>query len=469
MLLTLTTTHEPATDLGFLLHKNPSRVHERELSFGHAHVVYAEATEQRCTAALLVEVDPVGLVRGRKGPTRRSKDGGSLAQYVNDRPYAASSFLSVAITKVFGTALTGRSKERPELAAAAIPLEAHLPVLPVRGGEPLLRRLFEPLGYDVEATPIPLDPTFPDWGESRYLDVHLRATVRLREVLEHLFVLLPVLDDDNHRWVGAEEVETLLRRAGDWLPAHPEHDLITRRFLRHDRRLTSEALERLLADEAEDPDDVVATHDQEEEQVEQPLSLNEQRLATVVGEVQASGARRVVDLGCGGGKLVDCILRETTVEKVVGVDVSYRSLEIASRRLHLDTMAPRLRERVDLLQGALTYRDQRLRDFDLATVVEVVEHLDPPRLGAFERAVFAHAQPRTVIVTTPNVEYNARFETLPAGQLRHRDHRFEWSRAELAEWADGVAGRHGYAVRYAGIGPEDPELGAPTQMAVFTR
>lgn len=469
MLLTLTTTHQPATDLGFLLHKNPTRVHDRELSFGHAHVVYAETTEQRCTAALLVEVDPVGLVRDRRGPKKRAKEGGSLAQYVNDRPYAASSFLSVAITKVFGTALTGRSKERPELAESPIPLEVHLPVVPVRGGEPLLRRLFEPLGYEVEATPILLDTTIPDWGSSRYLDVRLRATERLKVVLEHLVVLLPVLDDDHHRWVGAEEIETLLRRAGDWLPSHPDHDLVTRRFLRHDRRLTSEALARLLADEAEDPDDVEATHDQEEAQVEQPLSLNEQRLDAVVEEVRSSGARRVVDLGCGDGKLVDRILRDTTVDEVVGVDVSYRSLQVAARRLHLDTMAPRMRARVELIHGALTYRDRRLRDFDLATVVEVVEHLDPPRLGAFERSVFAHAQPRAVVVTTPNVEYNTRFESLPAGQLRHRDHRFEWTRAELVEWAEGIADRHGYAVRFAGIGADDPDLGAPTQMAVFTR
>ena len=466
MMLTISTSARPATDLGYLLHKNPAGGFSADVSFGRVHVVYPEATPERCTAALVVEVDPVGLVRDRKGPKRNDF---SLAQYVNDRPYAASSFISVAINKAFGTAMTGRSKERPELADTALPFTVRLPVVPCRGSEGVLRQLFEPLGYDVTATALPLDTTFPEWGDSRYYDVTVSATLRLRELLEHLFVLLPVLDDDKHYWVGPEEVDKLLRRGGTWLAAHPERDLIVRRYLRHDRRLTNDALARLLPEEVDDPDEVQAAHDHEEEAVERPLSLNEQRLAAVVGQLEAAGAGRVVDLGCGGGKLIQRILRETKVEKVLGVDVSYRALEMAARRLHLDTMAPRLRQRVELVQGALTYRDRRLQGFDVATVVEVIEHLDPPRLGAFERAVFAFARPSRVVVTTPNVEYNALFETLPAGTLRHRDHRFEWTRAEFDGWATGVAGRHGYAVDLSGIGPVDPERGAPTQMAVFRR
>lgn len=466
MLLTISTTHEPATDLGYLLHKNPERVHTTEMSFGPAHVVYSEATSERCTAALLVEVDPVALVRNRTGPKGNDF---SLDQYVNDRPYAASSFLSVAINKLFGTALTGRSKERPELAETAIPVSAHLPVLPCRGGEGILRRLFEPLGYEIGATAIPLDETFPAWGDSRYFDVRLSGTVRLRDLLEHLFVLLPVLDDDKHYWVGPEEVDKLLRRGGEWLAAHPDRELIAHRYLRHDRRLTTDALARLLSEDGNDADELEAAHDEEEAIVEKPISLNDQRLAAVIERIQAIGARRVVDLGCGGGKLVERILRDTNAEKVLGVDVSYRALQGASRRLHLDTMAPRQRERVDLVQGALTYRDRRLQGFDAATVIEVIEHLDPPRLGAFARALFAHARPGTVIVTTPNIEYNVLFETLPTGTLRHRDHRFEWTRSEFEAWATGIAGRHGYTVELAGIGPQDAGRGSPTQMAVFRR
>jgi 3' terminal RNA ribose 2'-O-methyltransferase Hen1 len=466
MLLALTTTHQPATDLGFLLHKNPERAHRVNLAFGTVYVVYPEASAERCTAALIVEVDPVGLVRGRGGP--RGHDF-SLARYVNDRPYAASSFLAVAINKTFGTALTGRSKERPDLAEMAIPLNAHLPVVPCRGGEVILRRLFEPLGYEVNARSIALDPQFPQWGDSRYLDVTLTATVRVRDLLEHLFVLLPVLDDDKHYWVGPDEIDKLLRRGRTWLAAHPDHELITRRYLRHNRQLTSDALARLLADEPEDPDEVEAAHDEEEAAVEKPISLNDQRLAAVIDQVNAAGGRRVVDLGCGAGKLVQRLLRDTKAEQILGVDVSYRALEVGARRLHLDTMAPRQRARVELVQGALTYRDRRLEGFDVATIVEVIEHLDPMRMEAFERSLFAYARPGTVIVTTPNVEYNALFETLPAGSLRHRDHRFEWTRAEFGEWAGGVASRYGYRVEYHGIGQVDGTHGTPTQMAVFRR
>jgi 3' terminal RNA ribose 2'-O-methyltransferase Hen1 len=466
LLLTITTTHSPATDLGYLLHKNPERHQVTELTFGTAHVLYPEASEDRCTAAVLVDVDPIELVRNRRGPAGNDF---SLAQYVNDRPYAASSFLSVALAKLFSTAMSGRSKERAELAEQAIPLEAAIPALPVREGEDMLRRLFEPLGYRVDAAAIPLDTDFPQWGPSRYLDVRLTVTARLSDLLSHLYVLLPVLDDDKHYWVGTDEVDKLLHRGGEWLAQHPDRELITQRYLRHDRRLTGEALARLLEDDAADPDEVATAHDSEEEAVEAPIRLNDERLAAVVGVIKASGARRVLDLGCGAAKLVQALLKETGVEHVVGVDVSYRALEAGARRLHLDTMAPRQRERVELMQGSLTYRDRRLEGFDAAAVVEVIEHLDPTRLGSFERVLFAHAKPGTVVLTTPNVEYNACFESLPAGTLRHRDHRFEWTRDEFATWAGDVAARHGYGVEMSGIGPTDPDVGSPTQMAVFTR
>ncbi len=466
MLLTLSTTHQPATDLGFLLHKNPAHVHVTNFGFGTAHVFYPEATRERATVAVLVEVDPVGLVRNRRGP---SGNDFSLAQYVNDRPYAASSFLSVVMGKVFGTAMTGRSKERPELAETPIPLHVELPAVPCRGGESLLRRLFEPLGYTVGAETIPLDDRFPDWGESRYLSVTLDVTTCVKNVLEHLFVLIPVLDDDKHYWVGSDEMEKLLRRGSSWLAAHPDRELIAHRYLRHDRKLTTETLARLLEDQPEDPDELEAQHDHEEEIVEARISLNDLRQAAVLQALKDVEASRVLDLGCGEGKLVRTLLNDARFEKVVGVDVSYRALEIASRRLHLDTMAPRQRGRLELLHGSLTYRDRRLEGFDAAAVIEVIEHLDEPRLSALERSLFAYARPRSVIVTTPNSEYNVHFATLPAGTMRHRDHRFEWTRAQFQTWAENVANNHGYTVEFRGVGDDDPDVGTPTQMAVFRR
>ena len=469
MLLTITSSASPATDLGFLLHKNPDRVHEKEMPFGMARVCYPEATSERCTAALIVDIDPVQLVRGRRGGPQGN--GFSLSQYVNDRPYAVSSFMSVAINKVFGTAMTGRSKDRPELAEQTIPLIVRLPVLPCRGGERVLRAMFEPLGYEVKASGIALDDTFPEWGESRYLDVTLSAVARVKDVLEHLFVLLPVLDDDKHYWVGDDEVEKLLRRGGDWLGAHPERELITRRYLRHDRRLTRDALARLIEADGsvEDPDEAQQAHDDEEAAIEKPVRLNDQRMEAVVSALRDSGAQRIADLGCGQGTLIRALLKEAWVDRVVGVDVSWRSLETAARRLRLDEMPPRQRARVDLWQGALTYRDRRLRDFDALAVVEVIEHIDPPRLAAFEDALFGDARPRTAVVTTPNVEYNVLFESMPTDRLRHKDHRFEWTRAEFETWCTAVADRHDYSVTISGIGVTDNTLGSPTQMAVFTR
>lgn len=466
MLLTITYTGNPATDLGYLLHKSPSRVHSFEQVFGKAHVFYPETSAQRCTAALLLEIDPIGLVRNRRGP---SGEAHMLEQYVNDRPYAASSFLSVAIARTFGTAITGRSKERQELAETPLPLEARIAVLPCRGGENLLRRLFEPLAYEVAAIRHALDTRFPEWGESPYFTVTLKATVRLSDLLTHLYVLIPVLDDDKHYWVGDEEVDKLLRHGEGWLRAHPERELITNRYLKHQKRLAREALTRLIGEEEPEAEEMAELHTREEEAIEKPISLAEQRMGAVMAALRSSGAKRVLDLGCGEGRLLRELLKDKTFAEIVGLDVSHRVLEIAAQRLHLENLPTTQKDRIRLLHGSLTYRDARLAGYDAATVVEVIEHQDAPRLAAFERVLFEFAHPQTVVVTTPNVEYNVKFETLPAGKMRHKDHRFEWTRAEFQFWATSMATRFGYSVRFLPVGPEDQAAGSPTQMGIFTR
>jgi 3' terminal RNA ribose 2'-O-methyltransferase Hen1 len=460
MLLTLTLTRPPATDLGFLLHKHPERIQRFSLPFGAAHVFYPEAGDERCTAALLLDVDPVGLIR-------RGVRFARLDQYVNDRPYVASSFMSVALARVFNTALGGRCEPRPDLPNEELPLEARLSVARVVGGESVAQRLFEPLGYLLDAVQHPLDERFPEWGASQYYTLHLRGQVRLRDLLTHLYVLIPVLDAQKHYWVAKDEVEKLLARGEGWLQDHPERELIVNRYLKYQRPLAQAALEQLLADEDPNIDSDVEQREAEEEAVEEPLRLNEQRHGAVIAAIRASGAQRVLDLGCGNGKLLRALIADPSFERIVGVDISHAALELARDRLRLDQLAPRQRERVELFQTALTYRDRRLSGFDAAAVVEVIEHLDEPRLRSFERVVFAHARPKTVVVTTPNQEYNARFEGLPAGRFRHRDHRFEWTRAEFEAWSGRVAADHGFQVRFVPIGPEDPELGSPTQMAVF--
>jgi 3' terminal RNA ribose 2'-O-methyltransferase Hen1 len=468
VLLRISTTHHPATDLGFLLHKHPGRVQSFEESVGVAHVFYSEATDSRCTAVLLLEVDPVGLVRGRRGP---SGDGFALGQYVNDRPYAASSMLAMALKDVYRTALTGRCNARPELAASPLPLEIHIPAVPCRGGPELVRRMFEPLGWQVEASTGLLDPAVAEWGESRYLDVRLAGQLRIADALNHLYVLLPVLDDAKHYWVSNDEVDKLIRAGGGWLSAHPEKALITRRYLSHRRELTQSAMARLAEvddlepeqlDNAMDGAIVVDTPDR-------PVPLAEQRRGAVLAAVRATGARRVGDFGCGEGVLVRDLLAERSIEQIVAVDVSARALQIAARKLRLERMTEQQRARIQIFQSALTYRDERLAGLDAAVLMEVIEHVDEERLEALERTVFGHAAPGAVIVTTPNVEHNVRFETLPAGARRHRDHRFEWTRAEFRSWAGKVAAGFGYAVRFLPVGADDPEVGPPTQMAVFSK
>lgn len=453
MLLTISTTHRPATSLGYLLHKHPSRAQAFELPFGTAHVFYPEASSARCTAALLLDVDPTALKR------RSPASDFALASYVNDRPYAASSFISVAIARVFTSALNGQCRERAELVEKALPLQVSVSALPCRGGEGLLRGLFEPLGYAVEARDSWLDEHFLEWGKSPYYEVELQGVRPLKEVLAHLYVLIPVLDDGKHYYVGEEEIDKLMRRGGEWLAGHPLRDVVVERYLKHQRGLKQAALSRLLAEEVGEAENHAG-----EEALEVELSLNQQRLAAVVEELKASGARRVLDLGCGEGQLLALLAAEAQFAEVVGMDVSPQALSRARQRL---ARLPR-GEQVALFQGSLTYRDARLSGYAAAALVEVVEHLDPPQLRACERAVFEFARPDTVVITTPNAEYNARWAALPAGAFRHPDHRFEWRRAELGAWAEQVGKRYGYAVRVAPVGPADPALGAPTQMAIFS-
>ncbi|GCE28238.1 3' terminal RNA ribose 2'-O-methyltransferase Hen1 [Dictyobacter alpinus] len=481
MLLTISTTHQPATDLGYLLHKNPASLQSFSLNFGQAHVFYTETSIERCTAALLLDINTVDLVR--------SKDSSiSMDQYVNDRPYVASSFLSVALADVFGAALNGRCKQRPELVTSAIPLEAKITVIPSRKGEEWLRKLFEPLGYQVETLQHGLDAEHPEWGDSPYFTLTLRATCRLSELLTHLYVLIPVLDNAKHYWIGNDEVEKLLKRGSGWLQGHPERRQIAYNYLRHKHNLTRDALERLLTEDVQQEEDTASATEAEEADVttsgsiidvepavesvpaveEKRTSLHEQRLDAALEVLKQSGARRVLDLGCGEGRLLKKLLQEKNFEHILGLDVSYHALELAQKRLHMERMAPRQRARITLLHGALTYRDKRLAGYDAAAVIEVIEHLDPARLSAFERVLFEFAHPATVIITTPNAEYNVKYETLDAGTFRHQDHRFEWTRTQFQDWAAQVAERSGYQVRFAPIGTEDTEVGAPSQMGVFS-
>ena len=446
MLATVTyapTDGQDATALGFLVHKHPAKVQTFSAPVGDIHVFYPEATPERTTVAVMLEVDPIALVRNK----RFRGDAGALGHYVNDRPYVASSMLAVALGTVFRTAMTGRSDSYPELAASALPLRIEIPVVSARGDDDLVRRLFEPCGWSVEQTRIALDGDHPEWGDSRYSSVVLTGEVRLAEALRQLYVLLPVLDDAKHYWVGDDEIGKLERAGEGWLAGHPERDLITRRYLVHQRAL--------LADPAEGED--------------RPTPLRQHRADAVLAALADVGAHRVVDMGCGPGALLARLAKDRSFTKIVGVDVSARSLDQAARMLRLAEASDAERERIELLHGSVVYRDERLRGFDAMVLMEVVEHVDPSRLGALEDAVFASAAPDAVVVTTPNADYNVLYPDLPAGAFRHDDHRFEWTRDEFRDWAEGVAARHGYTVSYRPVGEADADHGAPTQLALFRK
>ena len=486
MLLTISTTSQPARDLGFLLGKHPDRFQRFQLSFGSAAVFFPEANDQRCEACLMLEVDTVDLVRGLGGRSGGGRSGSAVAGvdgYVNDRPYVASSLMSVAISRVLGTAIAGTCTSKPELAEKRLPLEARIDVLPAHGGPAMLESIFQPLGYEIECRGYPLDEHLPELGDSQYFSVTLRGEIRLQDLLSHLYVLIPVFDHHKHYFIGDAEVDKLLKHGEGWLSQHPKRDWIARRYLPYRHSLINEAIKRLTpeTDEEEQDQEVeeLTIGDSTNQDRPDPIPrLHELRLDAAVEQLLAAKARTVIDLGCGEGRLLKKLLAHKQFERLLGVDVCVRSLEVAARRLRLsekynDRMfesqsEPDDQRRIRLLHGALTYRDQRLSGFDAAALVEVIEHIDLERLPSLEQVVFQSMRYPTVVVTTPNQEYNVKFEGMPEKSMRHTDHRFEWTRSEFANWAAMISEKYHYQVSIYPVGPEDQEVGAPSQMAVFT-
>ena len=453
MLLTITYKGQNTSELGYLLHKNPNRPQMFELGHGNAFVLYPELSYERTTIALLLDINPINLVRGKVNSTE-----GGLFDYVNDRPYVSSSLLSTAISKVFGTAMTGRADEHQKLSDSPLDLEASVTMLPCRGDINLINKVFEPLGYEVNYETFFSDENFPSWGNSKYVNLIIKGNVRLRDLLKHLYVLIPVFDKQKHYWVGEDEVEKLLRHGEEWLSNHPEKENITNRYLKHLRPLVNMAFTRLISDD----------HQLYKENHENKVNLNTQRLANIVTVLKNSRVKSVIDIGCGEGSLLSLLLKEKQFERLAGVDVSHQALENAAKRLKYEQSSDSIRERFTLFQSSITYKDSRFKGYDAACVIEVIEHLDLPRLSAFERVLFEHTKPPIIILTTPNHEYNVKYENIDESELRHADHRFEWTREEFHQWALKTAEKNGYKVQFSEIGISDDALGAPTQMGVFT-
>ena len=337
MLLTISTTRFPATDLGYLLHKHPDRLQSVDLSIGQAHIFYPDSSVHQSTVALLLDIDPVAMVRGAK---RLTGKGFALGHYVNDRPYVASSLMSVAISKAFSTAMNGKCSAKPDLVDVAMPLQVKIAVLPApKGGEVLIRKLFEPLGYQVSVTRHGMDETFADWGASKYFTLELIHQLTVRQLLTHLYVLIPVLDHDKHYFISQDEIEKLLQKGQGWLSTHPEKQQITSRYLLDLHSLSRQALERLT--EPEDSADADDTST--DEQLQRRQTLQQTRLALVLNQLKQSAAETVIDLGCGEGKLLRLLLKDKQFTHIAGMDVSYGELLKAKNRLHWDDMAPAMK------------------------------------------------------------------------------------------------------------------------------
>ena len=462
MILNISTTHNPATDLGFLLHKHPDKYQVVDMSIGKAHIFYPEKGEEKTTISLLLEIDPIDMVRG----SRKSGDTFILGHYVNDRPYVASSFMSVAIAKAFSSALNGNCKDKPELVGVKFPFEVNISAIPApQGGEFLIRKLFEPLGYEVESIRHPLDPKFPEWGLSKYYTIRLRNTITTKELLSHLYVLIPTLDNDKHYFVSKDEIDKLLTKGEGWLKDHPEREQIIKRYLINLSSLSRLALERISEEEMVEKDEIENVEKSEVQK--RKITLHDKRIALVADKLIESGVNRVLDLGCGEGKLIRLLLKNKQFTEIVGIDVSYSELLKAQERLHYNEMPPKQKERIKLFQGSLTYRDKRLEGYDAAAVIEVIEHLDLNRLTAFERVLFEFAKPKVIILTTPNKEYNVMWEKMDADAVRHTDHRFEWTRNEFKEWTKYISEKYNYKVDILPVGEELENIGSPSQMAIF--
>lgn len=462
MLLTITYEGHNTQDLGYLLHKNPERAQQFELSYGKAYVFYPEVSDERTTAALLLDIDPIDLARGKVG----SAEGG-LFDYVNDRPYASTSFVSTAIARVFNTAMRGICEKRQALADTPLKLTAQIFSLKDGGDDNLAAQLFEPLNYAVKTERVTLDEAFPEWGMSPYINLTISGTVKLSTLLNQIYVLIPVFDKKKHYYTSEDEIQKFLDHGKGWIENHPYKEKIAQRYFTEKRTYARKTLDILLADET-DPDET-ANADVSAEEKEARTPLNALRLEAVKNAVLSSGASSVIDLGCGECRLTALLLNEPQIKKVTACDVSVRTLEKAAQRLHLDTMSDFKKNKLTLMQASVTYKDKRFEGFDCACVIEVIEHIEPARIPALERSVFEFANPKTVIVTTPNKEYNAVYEQLQENAFRHADHRFEWTRAEFKEWTEHVCERFGYSCQINAIGDVDERFGSPTQMGVFTK
>jgi 3'' terminal RNA ribose 2''-O-methyltransferase Hen1 len=456
MLLTITYKGKDTQDLGYMLFKNPNRPQSVKLTTGSAYVYYPKVSDEETTIALLLDINSLDLAKGEKGKDVQPQ---SLFDYVNDRPYVASSFLATAMNKVFGTAISGRGDEYQELVDSKLNLSATIHMFPCPVDKERINKVFEPLGYEVNYETFLLDNKFPEWGDSKYVNLTVSGNVVLRDLLKQIILLIPVFDKFKHYDVSnQDELNKLLKLGDGWLSDHPEKDFIVNRYLQFKKGLVNKAQEHLKSDvdEIEESIDKAVTEKEE--------SLNTTRFNSVINELIKIEAKSVLDIGCSNGKLLEAIRDKMPNIKLAGIDVHLKAVSIADKMANKKDL-----DKIDFFQSSILYKDKRFKGYDAVTAIEVMEHIDEFKLYLFEKVLFGYINPRVAILTTPNKDYNENYDNINNKGLRHFDHRFEFTKREFESWVTKICSKYGYIYFFKSIGKADEKDQQPTLMVTFMK
>lgn len=456
MQLAIKATGEGAKMLSFLLSKNPQNLYDRMEKGYRVRLTYTVFSDSEVEALIFVTPDPVELVKN-------SPDTYEITQYINDREFVVSSIFCSNTRSALGTALNGRPKEEYldwakhafQLTIGFGPVATDLP-------DAAIKNLFEPLGYQTEIERGRADYNFQFKERSSARFINLQSKVTLQNALQHLFVLIPVLDDYRHYFIDEREIEKLERYGEGWLADHPLKELIIKRTLRFRELIDQMVLnshQTELINEAVTPEPNISS-----QPVVRLNKLRYQRLVKIIEDLAARES--IVDFGAGEGKLSVRLGFIPGVKEILAVEPTEKEQLRALKRFSEasrkdDFIAP------TPVWGSLFYYDEQLCGKDVMILSEVIEHIDESRLPRVMDTILGSYKPQVLLITTPNAEYNPVYQ-MEEG-IRHKDHRFEWSRAEFAEWTYCLARNYAYEVQIDGIGEEAEGYGHPSQLAILTR
>ncbi|WP_310831561.1 3' terminal RNA ribose 2'-O-methyltransferase Hen1 [Paenibacillus pedocola] len=474
MHLIIRATGTGAGMLSHLLAKNPNNLYDRTEKEARVRIVFTVSSEEETEAVIYVTPDPIELVKGD------SSAHNDITQYINDREFVTSSLFCSYIRPALGTALNGKPKEA-YMPWVGKPLKLELTFGPVASNLPdrTLEELFTALGYEVQLERGDAEYSFALKTRSSARYIKLAGEQTLQTALQQLFVLIPALDDYKHYYISDDEVDKIRRYGAGWLEEHPQRSLILKRTLRFAGAIKQyEAMaakeKRSTAENSVDSEDVpaavtVSGESAVTEMQEEPkIRLNDLRYAAIAAAVEELYAKAtIVDFGSGEGKLSAKLSSVPGVREIKAVEPS-----AASQLRAMDRFA-KLADKPgiivpDPVTGSLFYFDESLRGKDVMILCEVIEHIDEYRLARVMENIFAEYAPKTLIVTTPNKDYNAVYE-MEQEELRHGDHRFEWGRKAFSVWCARWTETFDYTAELTGIGEGSVEFGYPTQMAIFTK